>query len=149
MRTVIIGIGNRYRGDDAIGLVAAEKLGRLLPELEVHQSNGEALALMELWEGADRAILIDAAESQGSPGKVSRLDASEAPISSTEFHTSTHAFSVPEAIEMARSLDRLPRAVVVFAIEGERFDHGQGLSEEGTQGLDEAIGRIKEEVVDQ
>jgi hydrogenase maturation protease len=140
-RTVVIGIGNRFRGDDAIGLVAAEKLTVLLPNAAIRQSNGEALSLMELWDGADRAILIDAAENQGSAGRVSRLDA-------TEFHTSTHAFSVPEAIEMARSLDRLPPEVIVFAIEGNRFGHGEELSEEGVRGLDEAIGRIKKEVLE-
>lgn len=147
-RTVVIGIGNRFRGDDAIGLVAAEKLTVLLPNAAIRQSNGEALSLMELWDGTDRAILIDAAENQGSPGRVSRLDAGEEPISSTEFHTSTHAFSLPEAIEMARSLDRLPPEVIVFAIEGKWFGHGEELSEEGIRGLDEAIGRIEKEVLE-
>lgn len=142
---VVIGIGNRFRGDDAIGILAAEKLTSLLPNIAIHQSNGEALALMELWEGVDHAILIDAAKNQGAPGEVSRLDASEAPITSNEFHTSTHAFSVSEAIEMARSLDRLPPEVTVFAIEGKSFDHGENLSKEASQGLDEVVRIIEAE----
>ena len=144
---VVIGIGNRFRGDDAIGWVAAERLMSSMDDIDIHQSNGEALALMELWEGASRVILIDAAENQGSPGRVSRLDASESPITSTEFHTSTHAFSVSDAIEMGRSLGRLPKEVIVYAIEGKQFDHGDELTDEVIAGLDEAIARIEEEVL--
>ena len=149
MRTVVIGIGNRFRGDDAIGLVAAERLASSIGDIEIRQSNGEALALMEIWEGANRAILIDAAENQGSPGKVTRLDASDSPISSTEFHTSTHAFSVPEAIEMGRSLGRLPPEVIVYAIEGKQFGHGEEITAEGLRGLEEAIGQIEQEIRNQ
>lgn len=145
-RVVVIGIGNRFRGDDAIGLMAADRLASSLSHLEIRQSNGEALALMELWEDADHVILIDAAENRGSPGQVSRLDASKSPIQSVEFHTSTHAFSVAEAIEMARSLDRLPAVVTVFAIEGKQFNHGEDLSDEGRKGMDEVIGKIEKEL---
>ena len=35
---------------------------------------------------------------------------------------------LPEAVELARELDRLPRRLVVYGIEGESFEAGEGLS---------------------
>jgi hydrogenase maturation protease len=37
---------------------------------------------------------------------------------------STHAFGLHEAIELARALHRLPRRVIVFAVEGRHFEAG-------------------------
>jgi hydrogenase maturation protease len=42
--------------------------------------------------------------------------------------TSTHALGVPEAIELARALGRLPARLEVYAIEGARFTAGAELS---------------------
>jgi hydrogenase maturation protease len=35
---------------------------------------------------------------------------------------------LPEAVELARELDRLPPRLVVYGIEGESFEAGEGLS---------------------
>jgi hydrogenase maturation protease len=42
--------------------------------------------------------------------------------------SSTHAFGVPDAIELARVLDRLPARLEVYAIEGASFAAGDRLS---------------------
>ena len=43
--------------------------------------------------------------------------------------SSTHAVGIGEAIELARTLDRLPGRLIVYAVEGHRFDAGLGLSD--------------------
>jgi hydrogenase maturation protease len=45
-----------------------------------------------------------------------------------------------EAIELARTLDLLPPETYVYAIEGERFDAGSGLS----PAVAAAVGRVVE-----
>ena len=75
--TVVIGVGNEFRGDDGVGRIVARRLADRNPEgIVIHESSGEALSLMELWGDASRVILVDAAEAGGRPGTVSRLDAS-------------------------------------------------------------------------
>ena len=41
---------------------------------------------------------------------------------------STHVFGVGEAIELARVLEQLPPILIVYAIEGENFSTGIGLT---------------------
>ena len=43
-------------------------------------------------------------------------------------HTSTHAFGVAEAIELARALRQLPSSLVVYGVEGTTFEPGMCLS---------------------
>ena len=145
--TVIIGVGNRFRGDDGAGRIVAQRLKARLPLGEkVYESSGEALSLMELWGSSPRVILADAAEAGDEPGTVSRMDASLEALPSAFFHMSTHAFSVAEAIEMARSLGQLPATVIVYGIQGASFEHGEGLSPEAERGASEAVKIILEEI---
>ena len=44
------------------------------------------------------------------------------------FRHSTHALGVADAVELGRELERLPRRLAVYGIEGERFDAGEGLT---------------------
>ena len=144
--TVVIGIGNEFRGDDALGLVAARRIARLSTGgTAVHESTGEALALMELWTEANRVILIDAAAGL-PPGEVQRYDADSEGLPAGQFTTSTHAFSLAEAIELARALDGLPPRTVVYAVGAASFEHGAKLSPDAERGCEEAVRRILEEL---
>jgi hydrogenase maturation protease len=128
---LVIGIGNSYRGDDAVGLVVARQVRERAPAgVTVLECLGEGTSLMKAWEGADAVILVDAAHGGAAPGTVYRMDAHEGPIPTEFFHYSTHAFSVAEAVELARALDQLPRRLVVYGIEGRDFAAGNEMSKE-------------------
>lgn len=128
-RVVVIGVGNAHRADDAVGLVAAARLEGVLPaDVPVHALRGEISALMDAWSGAAAAVLIDAVQSGAAPGTVQRLDVSAAPLPTGLATASTHGLSLPQAIELARTLEVLPPRVIVFGVEGQRFVHGRGLS---------------------
>src|SRR5205085_340487 len=72
---------------------------------------------------------VDAAHGGGRPGEVRRYEAGARPLpSAAGRQTSTHGLGVPEAIELARVLHRLPPRVVVYAIDGADFGAGTGLS---------------------
>ena len=62
----------------------------------------------------------------------------------TEVLSSTHAFGVAEAIELARALGRLPASLTVYAIEGDRFDVGQELSPEVEAAIDKLVDELSE-----
>ncbi len=125
--TVVIGVGNRWRGDDGAGLEAAAVLASD-PGMTVHEHEGDGTGLLELWAGADAVVLIDAIHGGAAPGDLHRLDVSDAPLRHAAAHPSSHAIGVAEAIELSRALGSLPRRVVVCGVEGAAFATGRGLS---------------------
>lgn len=140
---LVIGIGNAYRNDDAIGLIIARRLKkRVLDHVKVLEENGEGTALMESWKDANTVILIDAVHSGAMPGTIHRLDPHAQPISAKFFHHSTHAFGVAEAIELARTLDQLPPQLIVYGVEGKSFEAGVELSLEVEEATREVVKRV-------
>jgi len=136
---VVIGVGNALRRDDGAGVEVARRLRvradaagtRAGPAIAVLEYEGEPLGLLELWEGARAVVLVDAIRSGGAPGTIHRVDVSREPVPALlRGSSSTHAVGVGEAIELARALGRLPARVVVYGVEGVRFDAGSGLSAE-------------------
>ncbi len=135
-RLLVIGVGNPFRGDDAAGLLVARLLKDMgLDSSMITEHSGEGAALMETWKGADAIILIDAVSSGGAPGTIHHLDPIHQPLPAQMFHSSTHAFSLPDAIEMARALNELPPRLLVFGIEGRNFQAGAELSPEVSDAL--------------
>ena len=147
MKTVVIGVGNEYRRDDAVGIVLARRLrARGLTKIEVVESSGEGAALMDAWAGADRVFIIDAVQFAGEAGSVRRIAAHEREVPSGFFNYSTHAFSVAESIELARALDQLPASLVIYGVEGRNFAMGQGFSPEVEAVIEEVETRIAAEI---
>jgi hydrogenase maturation protease len=128
---VVIGVGNRWRGDDGAGLEVARRLEAAAPPgTRVLRHEGDGARLLELWEGARDVVLVDAARSGVAAGTLHRFDACGAPLPAALLRSSTHAFGVAEAIELARALGRLPLRLEVDAIEGVNFAAGEPLSPE-------------------
>ena len=146
---LLIGIGNEYRGDDSIGLnvIRAFKT-RELPDTLLVESCGGGAELIEILSSARIAILIDAVSSGGKPGTIYRFDALRQPIPAQLSFQSTHVFGVAEAIELARVLDRLPPSLIVYAIEGENFSMGVGLSSKARKAVQKVVEQLSCEVQD-
>jgi hydrogenase maturation protease len=141
--TLVIGVGNEWRRDDAAGLVVARRLREApLTAVRVIEHEGEPLDLIEEWSGAAAAIVIDAVSSEAEPGTIYRLDAQAGQLPAELFRGSTHALGVAEAVELGRALDRLPRRLIVLGIEGKRFDAGAGLSPD----VERATARLVDEL---
>ncbi|HXG91676.1 MAG TPA: hydrogenase maturation protease [Blastocatellia bacterium] len=92
---------------------------------------------MEAWSGANRVVIIDAARSGAAPGTIHQLDAHAQRMPERFFHYSTHAFSLAEAIDLARALGQLPSDLIVYSIEGKTFEPGVGLS----PGVEKSVSR--------
>lgn len=126
----LIGVGNRFRRDDAAALEVVRRL-RLAhpPGVRLIEQKGEPASLIEAWSSVDEALVVDAISSGAAPGRLHRFDVTDAPLPAEVFNPSTHAVGLPEAVELARELGRLPGRLIVYAIEGENFEVGEGLSE--------------------
>lgn len=130
---LVIGVGNEDRGDDAVGLLIASRLKQYAgKDLKILEWRGDGVALMEALlearKDADTVIILDAAFSGAEPGTIHRIDAAAQPMPRDFLRYSTHAFSVAEAIELARALGELPQRLIVYGIEGESFDVNGALS---------------------
>ncbi len=122
---LLIGLGNELRGDDAAGLLVARAArARRTPGVEVVELGGEPLDLIEAWEGAEAALVVDAVCSGGAPGELWLLDAGEGPLPAAFGSASTHALGLAEAVELARALERLPTRLLVLGIETASFEAG-------------------------
>jgi hydrogenase maturation protease len=145
--TLVIGVGNEWRGDDAAGLLVARQLrSHVQTSCAVLEHDGEGAALMESWNRWDTVIIVDAVHSGAEPGAVYRFDAISQPLPSKIRHGSTHSFSLGEAIELGRALNQLPRHMVVYAIEGQSFEAGDRLSSQ-VEGVISAVAeRILREI---
>ncbi len=152
---LVIGVGNAYRSDDAVGILLIERLKAMqesasppqaLAGVILLEQSGEGVALMEAWQGAHSVILVDAASSGAEPGTIHRLDVSVQKIPTDFFSYSTHAFSVAEAVEMARVMRQLPPRLILYGIEGRSFGYGLELSPEVEQAAQIVIERVVEEL---
>ena len=138
----VIGVGNRWRGDDAVGLEAVRQLGPTPARVSVSVHEGDGSGLLELWHGARAVILVDAMRSGAAPGSVHRFEAGTKPLPRAAANGSIHAVGIPEAIELARSLGRLPATVVVYAVEGTAFAAGADMSEPVAAAISDVAGRV-------
>jgi hydrogenase maturation protease len=103
---------------------------------------GEPTALLDVWDGADALWLVDAVSSGSVPGTVHRVDAGTEPLPAALFRASSHLVGLGEAVELARTLGRLPRRVVFYGIEGESFEAGDEL----TPAVAAAVTRVAEAI---
>jgi hydrogenase maturation protease len=146
-RALVLGVGNLGRGDDGAGIVAARRLSRKPPgDATVMECWGDAGRILEALSGRDRVIVVDAASGGGPPGTIHRFEAHRAPLPASVLCTSSHSWGLVEAIEVARVLGRLPASLVVYAIEGQMFELGRGLSTPAKRALRVVEGRIRRDL---
>lgn len=147
-RNLIIGIGNDFRGDDAIGIVIVSKLReRGIAGYEIIEYSGEGTGLVSLWTGADSVIVIDAAFSGAEAGKIYRFEIGKDIIPSKLFAGySTHAIGLAEAIKLSKTLDSLPRKLIIYGIEGKSYETGGEISAAVSKSAEMVIARILKEI---
>jgi hydrogenase maturation protease len=148
LTAVVIGVGNEYRHDDGIGpAVATEIGGRDLPGVRAVVADGEPSALLEAWSGADLAIVVDAVLCEPStPGRIwpSIVDGTgpAAGLPGGGGAASSHALGIPDALLLGQALGRVPRRLVVLAVEAADLGLGTGLSEPVAAALPEVVAAV-------
>lgn len=143
MTLLVIGAGNEDCGDDAAGLLVVRAIAaRAVPGVTCQEAPPDGLALIDLWRGAPRVVVVDASCSGCPPGTVTRLDAIAAPLPAALRPFTSHGFGIVETIELARALGRLPERLAVYAIEGTRFEPGDAPSPEVVAAVETVAGRV-------
>jgi hydrogenase maturation protease len=140
----VIGVGNEYRRDDGLGPAVVARLRRadLPPDVTLAVCDGEPTRMLDLWTGADLAVVVDAVRTGGDHGghvyEVAVDDLAEAPAATS------HAVALGATVELARALDRLPQRLVVFAVDGTDFGFGTELTTPVAAAVEPVARRVRD-----
>ncbi|MCB1740867.1 MAG: hydrogenase maturation protease [Gammaproteobacteria bacterium] len=147
-RPIIIGLGNPFRGDDAVGLHVIEQLEPARERLDTATGSGDALWLISTWQDRPLTVVVDAAiTNPGCPsGTVHRLDLTRQALPKTMARCTSHGLGLAEALSLGAALDRLPARLVVYAIEAGSFDPGTALTPAVRQAVSEVVDRVLEDI---
>jgi hydrogenase maturation protease len=147
----VIGIGQSLRGDDAAGLEAVRRWQEQFPEtanrpeVQIEASELPGLALIEMLNDVDAAILVDAVQSSAKPGTIHRLSEEELAAFTSE-SKSAHGWGVAETLRMRSQLTDAKVNIHIIGIEAEHMELGAGLSKAVKEAIPKACKTIEEEI---
>lgn len=149
-RIRVIGIGNLLMGDDGLGVVAIEQLGRrhLPANIELIDGGCGGITLLQLISECDQAIIIDAADFGEKPGAILQLCADEInELQELPAQASLHQTGLAEVLSLAKKLEKLP-PLKLFLVQPERVERGLGLTETIEQVLPQLLDMLIKELPD-
>jgi len=147
---IILGMGNKFFGDDGVGIIIAEKVGDILKDqnnITVEETNWGGFRIIDLLSGYDSAIVVDALKTGEKPaGYIHKLDYKDF-VHSVRM-VSFHDVNFATAVEFAKEIGRpMPENITVFAIEVEETDHfSETLTPKVEEAIDTCIQMIMEEI---
>ena len=125
---LVLGVGQRDRGDDAVGPAVAERAMELVPPEVTVMKRVEPAELIDAWAGAGLVVVTDAVRSGQPPGTVHVLHACHGPLPVRTGAGGTHDLGLAEMIELGRALQRLPAELVIVGVEAQQFGLGEPMS---------------------
>ena len=149
--TLILGLGNPLRGDDGVGCRLVEELARreLPPGVQVLDGGAAGLGLLNLVEGWERVVVVDAAEMGRGPGEIVRFTLADVRLASTPDCFSLHHAGLSEALALADALGRPLPEMVIFGVQPVRVGWGEGLSPAVEAALPALIAAVLEETTNE
>ncbi|OBF47175.1 peptidase M52 [Mycobacterium sp. 852002-50816_SCH5313054-b] len=143
---VVIGLGNRYRRDDGVGIVVADQLDRLgLNGVRVVTDIMEPMSLLEAWSGAGLAVVIDGAVGRPpAPGRVRRCALSDVTAGD---RLSSHGIDLVRTHALGDALGRVPGELVLLTVEVADTGHGAGLTPPVARAVAEVVNMALAEIL--
>ncbi len=147
-KITIIGLGNPFMGDDAVGvLVARQLLSYTSAHVSILDDGLTGLNLLHEMENTDLLILIDAVCSQSETGTIFRFTVPQdletiGRLAWSSSASSTHSFGLGEALTLAHTLKVLPQHTILYGIELGHIQNGQALSPKVSQTMKKLVQRI-------
>jgi hydrogenase maturation protease len=143
----VIGLGNKLRGDDAIGPHIIEKLQSHEHAHALHLVDAGADAftvLSHLVEGGN-VLVIDSTRMGEKPGVVRKIKIDTDTIHLGEQNTGLHGFGLAEILHLAREINPGVMCTLI-AIEPENIVFNSGLSSEVRKSVPIIIKLVVEEL---
>ncbi len=147
MKTLIVGIGSSILGDDGVGIEIARRCKKLFSNKEnikVVEIGTGGLSLLDIVQGYDRLILLDAIISGSPIGTVQVL--AEAALPSTVHLGTGHEADLSATLALGRKLAEkpLPEDVRIVAVEVRNITaFSENLSPEVEAAVPDAVAVVK------
>jgi hydrogenase maturation protease len=145
---LVIGLGNPLRGDDGVGGCVARMLTAqtLPPGVEVVDGGTPGLGIVNLMEGRQRVVFVDAADVGKSPGQFVRFTLAEAQLLGDDQHLSIHAAGLRDALLLAQALKMLPDEIIIFGVQPANLEWDAALSSQVEATLPELMEAVLAEL---
>jgi len=150
-KVAVIGIGQSLRGDDAVGLEAVRQWREKFPEtanrpeVQLEASELPGLALLDMLEDIDAAILVDTVQSENPPGTIRRLGEGEL-ASFTSDSKSAHGWGVAETLHLGKQLSNSKSLIRIIGIEAGQVETGSRMSKAIEDAIPEVCRVIEAEI---
>jgi hydrogenase maturation protease len=115
-RLRVVGLGNPFAGDDSVGLEIVRRLrATAAPPCELMEMPQAGIELMEVFEGAETVLFIDAVSSGALPGTLHLVPLPSPVVEARALGMlSAHGWSFGEALGLMAALGRrVPRAMLL------------------------------------
>jgi hydrogenase maturation protease len=151
MKFVVLGIGQKYRGDDAAGLEAVRVWQKKFPETaasaRIELSESVGFELLALFDGMEAVFVLDAVY-RSKPGGALLTFYKEQIRSIDQHPTSAHGWGIAETLKLGfltrPALNECH--IVLIGIEGVNFNIGLGMTPEVLIGVKKASEQLENEI---
>ncbi|MBL0172058.1 MAG: HyaD/HybD family hydrogenase maturation endopeptidase [Gemmatimonadaceae bacterium] len=137
----VIGLGNPLLGDDALGLVALERLQNhytMPDEVSLHDGGTWGMSLLPTIEDATNVLFLDAIDRNEVPGTFIRLEGTEIPATLAQM-VSPHQIDLREVLAVTMLRGTFPHSAVAVGVQPETLATQVALSRIVASKVDEVV----------
>ncbi|NIV30808.1 MAG: hydrogenase maturation protease [Anaerolineae bacterium] len=127
---LVLGLGNPLRGDDGVGPRLVEELTRrgLPPGVTALDGGTGGLDLLQVLQGWQRVVVVDAADVGREPGQFVRFTPDQGRLAQATDRMSLHNAGLGEILALANALEQTLPHIVIFGVQPAEVDWRRGLS---------------------
>ncbi len=128
---LLIGVGNEFRGDDAIGISVMESMRKKYPELgEYIIEQSDLMQLLSIWDDKDLLIVDAIRSSQLDLGDIFSSSSADEIMKMTDVLFSTHGIDLAHVLAIGKSINKMPKSIFFIGINGKNWNIGDAISSE-------------------
>jgi hydrogenase maturation protease len=150
MSDLVVALGHPDRGDDAVAHHVVARLSDDPPSECVLTGVPTSLELLDLWNGHDLVVVVDAVVGEPHLGnlgtgsdRVTVLEPTTTALGRRRAVGGSHDVGLQQTIDLARVLGRLPQRLVVVGVRGDDFRVGAPLSPEVAAAVPAAVNAVR------
>ncbi len=145
---LVMAVGNILRRDDGFADAVLKRLeDEPLPEgVELFDAGTSAIDLMDVFDGRERLIVLDAVRGGRAPGTLYRFSPEEVESGALPMN-SLHQVGLLETLKLGELVDCKPQSTVVIGVQPAATGLGIGLSEEVQAAVPRAVRLVLDELV--
>jgi len=147
-KIIILGIGNILLKDEGVGVKVIERLKRdykFPSNIELIDGGTAGFGLIDLLEGAEHLIIVDAVQGNDEPGSIYRFKFEDMP-SSISKKFSPHQIGILETLTLKKMLGKIPDTTIIAIQPKDCSNWGTELTPEIENKIPDMINLVIEEV---